>query len=180
MSLRFLTLLATLLLMSCASSPKSFDETFSRSEIAHMTSGYFDLDSDAAVRALKPTYQKYGAPHIYVSGLMSAVVDDTIERLHGTGQTARKLALPDTVYWAIQGKGLPTQTRPIKTAHLIYNKVEIEDIENALSSIGKLSRRGQVFTVFERETDGQIVVTLNLTDDLGETAELETVRFFPL
>lgn len=177
---RLIFLSFALSLSACASTHTTFDETFSRTEVADMTSEYFDLESDAAARALKPTYQKYGAPHIYISGLMSAVADDTIERLHGMGQTVTKLALPDTVYWAIQGKDLQSQTRPVKTANLIYNKVDIKDLEPALRSIGKLSQRGQVFTVFEREIDGQIVVTLNLTGDLPKAAQLKAIYFSPL
>lgn len=173
-------LVSALLLSSCATAPIAFDETFSRAEIASMTGDYFDLQSSTVARALKPTYAKYGAPHIYVSGLMSAVADENDRRLHGMGQTAVKLAASEDVYWSISGQDLPRQTRPIKTAHLIYNKVEIESLEDALSHVGSLSNRGQVFTVFERETDGQIVVTLNLTQDLPKDAKLERVSFSPL
>ena len=180
MSCRPIILFSAFALTACASSPDVFDETFSRSETAQMTSEYFDLERAAAARALKPTYKKYGAPHIYVSGQMSAVADDSAQRLHGTGQTTAKLARPELIYWAIQGKDLPRETRPIKTAHLIYNKVDIENLEEVLGSIGALSHRGQTFTIFERETDGQIVVTLNLTQDLGEIAKLETVSFSPI
>ncbi len=168
-----------LLLTACASSPPVFDETFSSSEIAAMTSEYFNLDTRAAGLALKPTYAKYGAPHIFISGNMSAA-DDQSNRLHGVGQSAAKLEASESVYWLVTGEDLPAQSRVIKTAHLIYDKVKIESLEDVLSSVGSLSRRGQIFTVFEREADGQIVVTLHLTDDLPKNASLDTIQFSPL
>lgn len=163
----------------CATVPEAaFDTSFSRSEIAALTAHDFDLDPDAAARALRPTYKKYGAPHAYVSGFMSSVNDPTLSRLYGSGQMRAKLRRDDHTFWQINGQGLSGHLTPIKTAHLVYDVAEIGSLEDVLSSVGTLSKRAQVFTIFERHVDGQIVVTLHRTDDLPQSSVMQTLSFF--
>lgn len=166
-------------LSACATNPKSStsSETFSVEETAKLTATYFGLERSETARALQPTFKKYGEPHIYISGLMSSLADPEYSRLYGTGSSRQKRYRPQNLFWKIEGEELVGHMRPIKTAHLVYNKSDIEALEHALSSLGSLSRRGRIFTVFERQADEQIVVTVHRSDDLPPAATFETIAF---
>ena len=151
---------------SCATTEETYAEnTFSRTEIARMNAAFFDVNAHGASAALKPVYGKYGAPHIFVKGFMSAVYDSDDDKLFGTGTGNPKFGLATDVYWEIEGQNVVDLFKPIKTAHLIYEKEQLP-FGTDYSNIGALSDRGQVFTIFEREIDGKIIVTLNQSADL--------------
>ncbi|MGB0907347.1 MAG: EipA family protein [Maricaulaceae bacterium] len=178
MKLKFL-LLSVVGLAACATPNNDvYDETFSRSEIASFSATYFDINEAAAARALKPTYKKYGAPHAYISGHMSSVDDVTLSRLYGSGEVRAKLRLPKHTFWKINGDDLQNHFEPIKTAHLVYETARLEDLPERLTHIGNLTKRGQVFTIFERVVDDQIVITLHRSNDLPERAKLNDLHFF--
>lgn len=162
----------------CQSVPDTYDTRFTRSEIASFTASNFDGLEGTAARALRPTYEKYGAPHIYVSGYMSSVNDPEISRLYGSGEATTKLRPRAHTFWTVEGAGLSQHLDPIQTAHLIYDVDRLDRLRDRLSAIGSLSNRGKVLPVFERQIDGQIVVTLHPTDALRSGSRLETLSFF--
>ncbi len=169
------SVLAGLMLVSCATAEVSYPENvFSRAEIAKVNADFFDVDIRTAGAALRPVYGKYGAPHIYIKGQMSAVYDSELERLFGTGTASPKFGLPDNVYWEIEGQNIFDLVKPIKTAHLIYKKEQLP-FDTDYANIGELTARGQMFSVFERELDGRIVITLNQTKDLPKASAFETL-----
>lgn len=154
--------------MACATIEESYpDDAFSRTDIAKINAAFFDVDSRTAGAALKPVYGKYGAPHIFVKGQMSAVYDSELETLYGTGVASAKFKRPGDVYWEVGGENVFDLVEPIKTAHLIYRKETLPP-ETDLLNIGALTERGKVFSVFEREIDGRIIITINQTKDLPD------------
>lgn len=98
--LKFSSMLAFLVLAGCVSTPPDFESTsFSRSEISIVASKHFDANENALKRALKPTFVKYGAPKGYVIGQMSAALEDSKDRLMGTGAFQAKFKLSKGTYW---------------------------------------------------------------------------------
>ena len=121
--------LASLLVTGCATKVQTAEgERFSRMEIAGVNSKYFDVSFSQANKALKPVYEKYGAPHFYIKGHMSAVYDSKIEKLFGTGSAQAKFALPNDVYWEVEGANIFDLVKPMKTAHLVYDKSKLPDM----------------------------------------------------
>lgn len=165
-------------LTACSNTLEVFDNRFNRTEIANFTSTDFDIKNDAAARALKPTYEKYGAPQAYVFGHMSSVFDPDLSRLYGHGEVRAKLKLKTHTFWTIDGTDLTDHYTPIKTAHLIYDLNNFTNLSEILESVGTLTNRGQVFTVFERKHDNQIIVTLYKTDDLSNDTHFDSLRFY--
>ena len=165
-------------LSACKTAPELFDTSFNRTEIANFTSVDFDIEMDAAEQALKPTYKKYGAPHAYVFGHMSSVFDPNLSRLYGSGEIRTKLQQNTHTFWAINGDALSEHYNPIKTAHLIYDINDFEDVTNIFNSIGTLTNRGQVFTIFERKYGEKIIVTLHKTDDLPKDTHFNSLQFY--
>lgn len=173
----FIAIIA-LSLGACASAPATFDRRFNPAELAAFTARDFALDTDAAERALRPTIKKHGAPHAYIFGYMSSVDEPAIHRLYGSGAVRSKTRLDSHTFWTIDGQGLTGNFSPIRTAHLVYDIDRLDTLTETLSAIGSVSRRGSVFTVFERKVDGQIVVTLHRTGDLAEKSALEILTFY--
>ena len=75
---------AVFMLIGCASTAPNIEEdSFSRKDISVVLSAEFDGAQSEAARALKPSYEKFGAPKRYVSGNMSAVYESAENRLYG-------------------------------------------------------------------------------------------------
>ena len=165
-------------LTACATAPISFDNRFRVDELAVFIADDFGADRSAAARALRPVYKKYGAPHAYVSGHMSSVNDPMLNRLYGSGDVRSKLRRDTHTFWQVNGEALSDYLDPIKTAHLVYDTDRLDGVADLLTRVGNLSKQGKVFTIFERELDGQIVVTLHRTDDLSRESTLKDLTFF--
>lgn len=165
----------TAALSACASVTETVDPSrFTKSEIDDVTANHFDTSRMAVARALQPSFDKFGAPNAYVEGLMSAVADSDRHRLYGTGDTKRRLKPEVGMFWEIDGKGLAGQLDPIRTVHLLY-----EDLDGSVPFLARdmSTRRGKVFTVFERVVDGAVIVSLYPSDKLPSEAEFETLKF---
>ncbi|WP_371397222.1 EipA family protein [Fretibacter rubidus] len=175
---RALWVILACVLTACATAPESFDNRFGSGEISVFIADDFGADRSAAARALRPVYKKYGAPHAYISGHMSSVNNPMLSRLYGSGDVRSKLRSDSHIFWQLNGDALSGYLSPIRTAHLVYDTDRLEDLTQVLSTVGALSKQGKTFTLFERELDGQIVVTLHRTDDLARDASLQDLMFF--
>lgn len=166
------------LLAACVSSPDAiFDEKYSDSEIAAMTAKHFDVLESDAKAALKPAFKKYGAPHIYIDGLMSSVDVEDSNHLYGSGHLKRKIKLKEHTFWRIDGENLSGHLEPVKTAHLVYETLRLDPLSGTLKYSETLTKRGQKFTVFERKVENKIVITVHKSEDLPKT-KLDRVKFF--
>lgn len=160
----------------CASSPTSVDiESYSRADMSVVLSARFDGVQSEAARALKPSYEKFGAPKRYVSGNMSAVYESAQDRLYGSGDLFARFSLSYPVFWEIEGEAFAADVDPIKTVHLLYDKEELDQV--AFEAIEMEIRRGTSFTVFERDLGSRVVVSIYPTHKLSENAEFQTIRF---
>lgn len=177
----FLVLMAAVL-MGCASagdqSQSNYDPTYKLSEVAVLSEGHFGLEKDAITQALRPTFKKYGRPRLFISGQMSSVDEPMAEWLYGQGLVRKKIGLPEHTFWRIEGQGLQGKFKPMKAAHLVYNRQDLKRLDTPLQAIGDLNRRGQTFTVFERAQEDLIIVTINKTEDLPETSKFNDIKFF--
>ena len=164
-------------LTACASTVPVYDDRYSVVQIADLMAQDFDTESVLLKRALKPTFEKYGSPQAYISGNMSGVYGAKTSRLYGSGISQFKTALPSDVFWQVDGQNLETLLSPIETVHLVYRKALIRDKEAKLLKIGELNKRGHIFTVFERLSGNEIVVTVNLSQDLPLSSTLDVLEF---
>ncbi len=174
-SLSYVLLVASVL-NGCATQ-KTYKSTYSRAEIGKISAEYFDVAEQAAIKALKPVYKKYGKPASIIKGYMSTSWEDPAKRLYGTGKFQTRLALPESLFWQISGDGLENMSRPIPTVHLVYEITQPYALKGEMSKIGSLDRRGEVFTVFERRTGRKIVVTINETQDLKPDIQFVSLLF---
>jgi len=104
-------------LCACATAPEPpLDASrFSHAEISAIVSSHFDTPAAAASKALRPSFDKFGAPKRYVSGNMSSVDEAQFERLYGFGDIYARPALGAPVFWQIDGEGLTGDVAPIAT-----------------------------------------------------------------
>jgi len=175
---RIMFILSLILLTACATSPDTlFDEKFSDAEIAAMTAQHFEVMETDARAALRPAFKKYGAPHIYIDGLMSSVDLENSNHLYGSGNIKRKVRLKEHTFWRIDGENLSGHLAPVKTAHLVYEKIRLDPFSDTLEFSETLTKCGQKFTVFEREIDNKVVITVHKSEDLQKT-KLDSVKFF--
>ena len=67
------------------------------------------------------------------------------------------------------------EVSPVQTVHLVYDKSSLDE---ALFTRQQMEvRRGQTYTVFERELDNRVVVSLFPTRDLPEDASFDSLEF---
>ncbi len=169
---------AILCVGACATAQSEHYRTgFGIKEIAVQNAQYFDVTDKAAKSALKPVFEKYGDPKIYITGNMSSVDNPDLSRLYGVGVTSFKLKPQGKAFWAIKGEKLTGLLTPIKTAHLVYETADLTDLEATLSLIGDLNKRGQIFTIFERQFDAKVVITINRSEDIPEYSQMREIKF---
>lgn len=175
--IRFVTLLSCgIVLAGCATTSAPVDiESYSRADISVILSAKFIGSESEASRALKPSYEKFGAPKRYVSGNMSAFYESEGKRLYGSGDLFARLSLSHPVFWQIEGEALAADADPIKTVHLLYDKEDLA--QAAFGHIETEIRRGQSFTVFERDLGSRLVVSIYPTKKLSENADLKMITF---
>lgn len=175
--IRLVTLLSCGIgLAGCATASGPVDmQSYSRADISIILSAKFDGSESDAARALKPSYDKFGAPQRYVSGNMSAVYESEGKRLYGAGDIYARLSLSHPVFWQIEGKDLAADVDPIKTVHLLYDKEDLR--QAAFGHIETEIRRGQSYTVFERDLGSRLVVSIYPTTRLSENADLKMITF---
>lgn len=182
MKIKLVLLFSGLMVLSgCASTSSPINYiSYTRTEIASVASTHFDTKQNALQRSLKPTFKKYGQPNGYVSGHMSASLEDYKDRLLGTGAFQAKFKLSKGSYWEIDGIGLTGLNEPVPTIHLVYNETDIEKFKSVLARSDVIVRKDQIFTVFEQKVDNQVLVTVYRTADIPETSEMTTLRFAPI
>ncbi|MDB2439114.1 hypothetical protein N9W89_10390 [Hellea sp.] len=175
----FFTLPTFFLLTACATTETiEFASKYSDSEIAKMSSEHFEiLERDAKV-ALGPTFNKYGAPDAYIEGLMSSIDIPNSNYLYGSGEFETKLRLKEHTFWRIDGENLAGHLEPVKTAHLVYETLRLDPLSDTLEFTETLTKRGQTFTVFERQVGNEIIITFHKSGELPQTT-LDSVSFFP-
>jgi len=174
----FTSIIIALVLSGCATSPNEvFDSKYSRSEIAIMTAEHFDVLERDASAALRPAFNKYGAPHAYIDGLMSSVDVNDANHLYGSGHFQTKLTLKEHTFWRVDGENLTGHLRPVQTAHLVYNTLRLDPLSNSLEFSETLTKRGKTFTVFEKQMGDEIIITVHKSEDLQKT-KLNKVKFF--
>ena len=176
--MRNFILIVSLCLVGCMSTPKSFDIGYERSEVADLAGAHFETSSDLLKKALKPSFEKYGKPDLFIAGQMSSVDAPDISRLYGFGDVKTKLNLPSETFWQIDGDVLGGHFSPLKSVHMVYDMTTLDSLRETLPRIGSLNTRGKSFTVFERETDGLIVVSVHRTEALPKEATFQNIRFF--
>jgi len=159
------------------SSTETFDVQYSDKEIAAMTAAHFNVLEDDAKVALKPAFKKYGRPHAYIDGLMSSVDEPNIDHLYGSGHFKTKLSLNKHTFWRVDGENLKGHLTPVKTAHLVYETMRLDPLSERLEFSETLTKRGQIFTMFERKIGNEIVITVHKSEDLQKTT-LDSVEFF--
>ena len=159
----------------CTHMPASDSSQYNRDEIARLTHADFNAETAAMRKALKPTYAKYGAPHAYIRGNMSTVLDNPQSQIFGMGEFHAKLKLPDRAYWQMGGTNLYNLDTPIPTVHLIYDVKELPTRTKEYKAIGSLSKRGKTFTVFEHKADEHVVVTVYRTEDVYPSVHLQSL-----
>lgn len=168
-------------LIGCASTPVDTQNiSYTRSEITVVGAKHFSAQEKALYKALKPTFTKYGQPDGYVSGLMSASLDDYRDRLMGTGAFQAKFKLPKGTYWEINGTGLAGIYKPMPAMHLIYDETDIEKFKSELTRSDVILRKDQTFTVFEQKVDEQVLVTVYRTADIPKTSNMHSLKFAPI
>ena len=166
---------AVFMLIGCASTAPNIEEdSFSRKDISVVLSAEFDGAQSEAARALKPSYEKFGAPKRYVSGNMSAVYESAENRLYGTGDLFARYTPAQPIFWQIDGAGLTANVDPIKTVHLLYDKQDLPLAPYA--QIKTEIRRGKS-TVFEQDLGQRLVVSIYPSQKLPKDAELEEIYF---
>jgi hypothetical protein len=165
-------------LSGCASlNQETYDDQYSASDIAEMSSDHFDVSLGDMGNALKPAFKKYGAPHGYVDGLMSSIDSANANYLYGSGHFKTKLRLREHTFWRVDGENLSGHLSPVKTAHLVYKARRLDPLSNSFEFSETLTKRGQKFTVFERKLGDEIVITFHKTADLPKS-KLQSVSFF--
>ena len=163
-------------LVGCASTEIIAEgDSYSRNDISIVLSTKFDSAQSEAARALKPSYEKFGAPKRYVSGNMSAVYESAENRLYGTGDLFARYTPAQPIFWQIDGAGLTANVDPIKTVHLLYDKQDLPLAPYA--QIKTEIRRGKSFTVFEQDLGQRLVVSIYPSQKLPKDAELEEIYF---
>lgn len=161
---------------SCASAPPVQDvRTYGLSEMSVVVSSHFDASKGPVSAALKPSFDKFGAPQQYVTGQMSAIDNVWLDRLYGSGQVSKRFTRNQPVAWQIDGQALAGHLTPIASVHLIYNQEGFE--QATFDRITMETRRGQAFTVFERRDSEQIIVSLYPSPALPSEAIFETISF---
>ena len=168
----------SLLLIGCVSSPKAYNPSYDRAEIARLSSEHFGANEKDLLEALRPVYRKYGSPYLFVSGHMSSVADPTLSRLYGSGQASYKLTPQEHTFWQIDGENLAGHLRPMPAVHMVYDVTEINGLKQSLPTVGSLNKRGNIFTLFEREVEGMFVVTVHQTANLPGKVTFNKIRFF--
>ncbi len=108
---------------------------------------------------------------------MSTTYNNEYSRLFGIGSLHVKRRLPEQLFWQIDGKGLYDLDEPISTVHLVYEVAQIDNLQQKLQSMGQLSKKGEVFTIFERRVADQIVITINRAIDFPQSAILLSLLF---
>jgi len=174
-----ITLLALFVLTACATTETTeFASKYSDSEIAKMSAEHFEILEGDAKAALGPTFKKYGAPDAYIEGLMSSIDNPNANHLYGSGEFETKLSLKEHTFWRIDGENLAGHLEPVKTAHLVYETLRLDPLSNTLEFTETLTKRGQIFTVFERQLGSEIIITFHKSGELPQTT-LDSVSFFP-
>jgi hypothetical protein len=171
-------ILFSIMLTGCAGPSKVFNPSYDRAEIAHLSSEHFGASEKELSEALRPVYRKYGNPYLFVSGQMSSVANPELSRLYGSGQASYKLTPQEHTFWQIDGENLAGHLKPMPAVHMIYDVTEIKRLKQPFATIGSLNKRGSVFTLFEREVEGMIVVTVHQTADLPGKVTFNKIRFF--
>ena len=162
----------------CSTLPHdSFDQRYSRSEVASLAANHFEVSSTDAHATLRPALKKYGPPHAYIDGLMSSVDDVEKSHLYGSGFFQTKLHLNQHTFWLIDGEGLAGHLDPIKTAHIVYDIVKLDPLQKSFEFRESLTKRGQKFSIFEHKVDDKVIITFHKTDDLEDT-RLDKLRFY--
>ena len=163
-------------LASCASVKTSQDvRDYKLGEMSVVIASHFDLSKGPVSAALKPSFDKFGAPQQYVTGKMSAVDRADLDRLYGSGEISKRFTPNQPVVWRIDGQALAGNLTPIAAVHLVYNA---ESLENAqFNQFSMDTRRGQTFTVFERRESEQIIVSLYPSPALPSEAVFDKISF---
>ena len=171
----------SIVLTSCATSavPVASD-AYSADDLATVMSLQFDAKPGELKRALAPSFAKFGAPKAYVSGLMSLPAGEGDKRLLGTGEHHIKYKRPAYTFWELKGSGFAAIERPMNAMHLLYDKPYLDEAHNDYIAMTPEYRRGATFTVFEREIDGRVVVTVYRTADMPKQATLNALHFTPM
>ncbi len=172
---RFYCIAIASILSACATSPVHFDpHLYSKVEIDAVVAHHFDTNTTVVSKALAPSFEKFGQPARYVEGDMSGVDNDRFERLYGTGKIRSRFKVPRKAFWQIDGNRLGKDVSPVRTVHLIYNQALLDG--NVFLAKSMETRRGQTFTVFERQQDSQIIVSVYKTSRLPKAAEFKTLE----
>jgi len=171
-----ITFTAGLALTACASAKPVQDiRAYGLSDVSVVVESHFDAPKGSVARALKPSFDKFGKPYQYVTGLMSAVDREGLDRLYGTGEISQRFQLDRPVAWQIDGQALAGSLEPIAAVHLVYNLKDLGS--STFDNVSMQTRRGQSFTVFERRVQTQIIVSLYPSPALPPDAVLEKMLF---
>jgi hypothetical protein len=173
---QFFSLLGFPLFVGCASHPATIDpQAYSLTDMSQIVSEHFVGEMSGVERALAPSFEKFGQPRLYVTGKMSAVHESDETKLYGSGQSKSRFNLRRDIFWQIGGSALGQEVSPVQTVHLVYDKSSLDE---ALFTRQQMEvRRGQTYTVFERELDNRVVVSLFPTRDLPEDASFDSLEF---
>lgn len=152
----------------------SFD-SYSQADVSIILAAHFDRSQDEAYRALKPSFEKFGAPKRYVDGNMSSVHESRKDRLYGSGNLHARHSLFKPIFWQIDGEDLGDDVSPIQTVHLIFDKKELGAAP--YETFESETRRGKSFTVFERDLGARVVVSIYPSQRLPKQAELNVLEF---
>jgi len=171
-----ITLVFGMSLGACATAEPTQDiRAYGLNEMSVVISSHFDAPEGPVSKALKPSFDKFGAPQQYVTGRMSAINRAGLDRLYGSGEISKRFTLNQTVAWQIDGQALAGHMAPIASVHLVYN---LEDLgQSAFDKVDMETRRGTRFTVFERRDETQIIVSLYPSPALSSDAVLEKLSF---
>ena len=172
-----LALILSAILSACAtqSVPDIPFDSYSQTDVSIILAANFDSSQDEAYRALKPSFDKFGAPKRYVDGNMSAVHESRTDRLYGSGNLHAPSSPFKSIFWQIDGEDLGGDVSPIKTVHLIYDKKELGAAP--YQTFESETRRGNSFTVFERDLGARVVVSIYPSERLPNQAELNVLEF---
>jgi len=148
---------------------------YTQTDMSILLAVNFDSSQDEAYRALKPSFEKFGAPKRYVDGNMSSVHESRKDRLYGSGNLHARHSPFKPIFWQIDGEDLGSDVTPIKTVHLIYDKKELGAAP--YETFESETRRGKSFTVFERDLGERVVVSIYPSQRLPKKAELNGLEF---
>lgn len=126
---------------------------------------------------MKPIYNKYHEAHAYINGYMSTALGDEIMRLHGSGDLKSKSMLTQHTYWQVRGKGFINMSNPIPATHLLYRKHQLLAEFGSMNYAESFSKRGNSFTIFERELEDDIIMTVYRTQDLPVSSKMQQLSF---